>query len=101
MRAACAVVVLLALTGCAPRPNERGETKEEKKSESKLLEMTTPAQQHVGLKTVRVAAKDLQEYLHVVGTVQPIDTRIGHIRPLAPRACAGDSGSRGRQSESR
>jgi cobalt-zinc-cadmium efflux system membrane fusion protein len=45
--------------------------------------MTTQAQQHVGLRTERVGFRDLQEYLHVVGTVQPIDTRIGQIRPLA------------------
>jgi cobalt-zinc-cadmium efflux system membrane fusion protein len=45
--------------------------------------MTTLAQQHVGLETTRIAFQDLQEYLHVVGTVQPIDTRVGHVRPLA------------------
>jgi len=45
--------------------------------------MTTHAQQHVGLRTTRVVFKDLQEYLHVVGTVQPVDTRIGRVRPLA------------------
>jgi cobalt-zinc-cadmium efflux system membrane fusion protein len=83
MRALCAIGVLLALTGCASRPSEKGETKREEKSESKLLEMTTQAQEHVGFQTIRVVTKDLQEYLHVVGTVQPIDTRIGHVRPLA------------------
>lgn len=51
--------------------------------ESKLLAMTTGAQKNVGLQTVPARFADMREYLHVVGTVQPIDTRIGRIRPLA------------------
>jgi cobalt-zinc-cadmium efflux system membrane fusion protein len=45
--------------------------------------MSQAAQEHVGLRTVTAAFRELQEYLHVVGTVQPIDTRIGQVRPLA------------------
>jgi cobalt-zinc-cadmium efflux system membrane fusion protein len=71
------------MTGCFSRPKQQAEPKEEAKQELKLLEMATAAQQHVGLQTTRTAFKNLQEYLHVVGTVQPIDTRIGHVRPLA------------------
>jgi len=74
---------LLALVACSSRPKQEDSTKQEPKKESKLLEMTTHAQQHVGLRTTRVVFKDLQEYLHVVGTVQPVDTRIGRVRPLA------------------
>jgi cobalt-zinc-cadmium efflux system membrane fusion protein len=67
---------------CSSGPKESAKPNEEEKHESKLLQMTIPAQQHVGLRTTRAAVKELQEYLHVVGTVQPIDTRIGHVRPL-------------------
>jgi membrane fusion protein, heavy metal efflux system len=70
------------MVGGSSGPQETGKKNEEAKQKSKLLEMTTQAQQHVGLRTTRVAFKELQEYLHVVGTVQPIDTRIGHVRPL-------------------
>ena len=75
------VSCLLVLVGCSSRPKEVAENDE--KQSPKLLEMSAQAQQHVGLRTTRAAFKDLQEYLHVVGTVQPIDTQIGHVRPLA------------------
>jgi cobalt-zinc-cadmium efflux system membrane fusion protein len=82
MRVLLTVIFLFTMAGCSSGPKETGRTNEETKQESKLLEMTTQAQQHVGLQTTRVALKELQEYLHVVGTVQAIDTRIGHVRPL-------------------
>lgn len=82
MRVLSAVVLLLTLMSCSSGPKESAKPNEEEKHESKLLQMTIPAQQHVGLRTTRAAVKELQEYLHVVGTVQPIDTRIGHVRPL-------------------
>ncbi len=75
------VSFLLVLVGCSSRPKEVA--KNDEKQPPKLLEMSAQAQQHVGLRTTRAAFKDLQEYLHVVGTVQPIDTQIGHVRPLA------------------
>jgi membrane fusion protein, heavy metal efflux system len=82
MRVLAAIVFLFVMAGCSSGPKENAESNKETKQQSKLLEMTTQAQQHVGLRTTRVALKELQEYLHVVGTVQPIDTRIGHVRPL-------------------
>jgi len=82
MRVLLTVIFLFTMVGCSSGPKETGKKNEETKQKSKLLDMTTQAQQHVGLRTTRVAFKELQEYLHVVGTVQPIDTRIGHVRPL-------------------
>ena len=82
MRVLLTIIFLFTMVGCSSGPKETGKTNEETKQESKLLEMTTQAQQHVGLRTTRVVLKELQEYLHVVGTVQAIDTRIGHVRPL-------------------
>ena len=82
MRVLLTIIFLFTMVGCSSGPKETGKTNEETKQESKLLQMTTQAQQHVGLRTTRVALKELQEYLHVVGTVQAIDTRIGHVRPL-------------------
>ena len=72
--------LLFVLTSCSKRQEL---VKEEAKRESTLLQMTRQAQQHVGLQTTSVVFENLQEYLNVVGTVQPIDTRIGHVRPLA------------------
>jgi membrane fusion protein, heavy metal efflux system len=77
------VLISLLLAACSRRSKQESPAKEEAGGRPKLLEMTSQAQQHVGLQTVRAEYKDLREYLHVVGTVQPIDTRIGHVRPLA------------------
>jgi len=52
-------------------------------SESGLIEMSLEAQKHVGLRVAPAAVTHLQEYLHVTGTVQPIDSRLGRVRPLA------------------
>jgi cobalt-zinc-cadmium efflux system membrane fusion protein len=82
MRVLLTVIFLFTIIACSSGPKETEKTNEETKQESKLLEMTTQAQQHVGLRTTGVVLKELQEYLHVVGTVQAIDTRIGHVRPL-------------------
>ena len=76
------VVYLVVLAACASRPKEEA-AKQEETQPPKLLAMSPQAQQHVGLRTTRAVFKDLQEYLHVLGTVQPIDTRIGQVRPLA------------------
>jgi len=76
-------LLLLALAACSSRLKQQEPGTEEAKPKSTLLQMTSKAQQHVGLQTTPVVFENLQEYLHVVGTVQPIDTRIGHIRPLA------------------
>jgi len=41
------------------------------------------AQKHIGPQVVPVAMTNMTEYLQVTGTVQPIDSRIVHVRPLA------------------
>src|SRR4051794_40032435 len=73
------VVLLCAALACSPPPKQEREVAEP----SKLLQMSVEAQQHVGLETTRIAFQDLKEYLQVVGTVQPIDSHIGHVRALA------------------
>lgn len=65
-----------------PKPAESGES-EQKETQTKLLEMSKKAQQNVGLQTQPAQFQELKEYLQVVSTVQPIDTRIAHVRPLA------------------
>src|SRR4051812_19610422 len=83
MKSFSVVFSLLLLAACSSRSKPESKAPQESKSGPKWLEMTTPAQQHVGLRTVRAGFEDLQ----VVGTVQPINTRIGHVRPLARGAC--------------
>jgi cobalt-zinc-cadmium efflux system membrane fusion protein len=45
--------------------------------------MSGEAQKSVGLVVAPAAIVQLTEYLHVLGTVQPIDSRIGYVRSLA------------------
>ncbi len=77
------VTAIVALTGCsrsAPQAKEQDESSEKQAS---VAEMSGDAQRHVGLQVTSVSEADLKEYLQVTGTVQPIDSRIGHVRPLA------------------
>ena len=83
MKEASFVLLLsLALFACSgPKP----EAKEAipPTPDSNAVEMGIEAQKHVGLTVAPASLTQLTEYLHVVGTVQPIDSRIGHVRPLA------------------
>jgi cobalt-zinc-cadmium efflux system membrane fusion protein len=45
--------------------------------------MGAEAQKHVGLRVAPAELKQLTEYLQVTGTVQPIDSRVAEVRPLA------------------
>ncbi len=76
------VVFALVVSGCSrskPEPKAQSESDEKQST----AEMSLEAQRHVGLQVAQVAETDLKEYLLVTGTVQPIDSRIGHVRPLA------------------
>ena len=48
-----------------------------------LLQMSLSAQQHIGLQGSAASLTHMQEYLRVTGTVQPIDSRVASVRPLA------------------
>jgi cobalt-zinc-cadmium efflux system membrane fusion protein len=45
--------------------------------------MSAEAQSHIGLEVVTAEVRMLKEFLPVTGTVQPIDSRVAHIRPIA------------------
>jgi len=47
------------------------------------IALGTEAQKHIGLKVAPAPLIQLTEYLRVTGTVQPIDGKIGHVRPFA------------------
>ncbi len=83
----CTVVAIVTLiaSGCSRSKPEAKEAKEAKESEEKqsVAEMSVEAQKHVEMQVAQAVVRDLKEYLQVTGTVQPIDSRIGHVRPLA------------------
>ena len=76
-----ALVLSLALCSCSgPNPQATVETPP---PDTKVVEMGIEAQKNIGLAVAPAALTQLTEYLHVAGTVQPMDSKIGSVRPLA------------------
>lgn len=94
---------VLLLAGCKGKQTatEGGESQSEAAQKSKLIEMSASAQQHVGMVIEPAQVTQLNEYLRATGTVQPIDSRVGVVGPLARgrlvevRAKVGDRVSAG------
>ena len=79
------ILVALLLTGCDGKKaqNKESESTAESAENSNLVEMSVSAQQHIGMQVSPAALTQLNEYLRATGTVQPIDSRIGAVGPLA------------------
>jgi membrane fusion protein, heavy metal efflux system len=75
----------LLLTGCNRKnaQKEEGESQVESATKGNLVEMSLSAQQHIGMVVALAALTQLNEYLRSTGTVQPIDSRVGVVGPLA------------------
>lgn len=82
-QAVLALCVALLLFGCSGRKPEAKEDANLQKRDANVVEMGLEAQKHVGLQVAPASVNQLTEYIHVTGTVQPIDSRIGQVRPLA------------------
>ena len=75
----------LLLAGCNGKKaqNKESESTAESAEKSNLVEMSVSAQEHIGMQVAPAALTQLNEYLRATGTVQPIDSRIGVVGPLA------------------
>ena len=75
----------LLFVGCNRKAaqKEEGESQAESTNKSNLVEMSTSAQQHIGMVVAPAAVIQLNEFLRVTGTVQPIDSKVGVVGPLA------------------
>lgn len=75
----------LLFAGCNRKnaQKEEGESQGESANKGNLVEMSDSAQQHIGLVVTPAALTQLSEYLRATGTVQPIDSHIGTVGPLA------------------
>jgi len=80
-----ALVAPLALTSCSPSSEEPKDehAKAAAPKEEEPIEMTAEAQSHIGLQVAVAGVRRLAEYLPVTGTVQAIDSKVAHIRPIA------------------
>jgi cobalt-zinc-cadmium efflux system membrane fusion protein len=93
--------LVLVSGGCKRDQKEQPETKEATASKETTAEMSLDAQKHVGLTVAPALLGPLDVVLTVTGTVQPIDSRIGQVSPLARgrllevRAKVGDRVLRG------
>ena len=79
------IFVALLLAGCNEKKaqNKESESTAESAEKSNLVEMSVSAQQHIGMQVAPAALTQLSEYLRATGTVQPIDSRMGVVGPLA------------------
>lgn len=76
--------LFLAMTACSkPEAEAPTEAQEKEPTQAGLIEMGQEAQRHVGLQVAPATATLLADYLQVTGTVQPVDSRVAHVRPLA------------------
>jgi cobalt-zinc-cadmium efflux system membrane fusion protein len=75
---------LMLWSSCSqPAPPPEGNPPETKSNQPRLVEITTEAQKHVGLQVAAATVRRLTEHLQVAGTVQPVDSRVGLVRPVA------------------
>jgi cobalt-zinc-cadmium efflux system membrane fusion protein len=80
----CSLCSALLFAGCNRKAAQKeGEPQAESANKGNLVEMSVSAQQHIGMVVAPAALTQLNEYLRATGTVQPIDSRIGVVNPLA------------------
>jgi len=72
----------MTLAGCKSK-KDAPESTEKTKEASNLVEMSVSAQKHIGMVVAPAEVSQLNEYLRTTGTVQPIDSRVGVVAPLA------------------
>ncbi|MEX2264473.1 MAG: efflux RND transporter periplasmic adaptor subunit [Bryobacteraceae bacterium] len=82
MRPLISFASLLLLVAC-PKPEAESTIAVESSERAGLVQMELEAQKHVGLQVAPAAFTQLAEYLQVTGTVQPVDSRVSSVRPLA------------------
>ncbi len=72
--------LVIFIAGCS---RSKLDTPAEEKRASGLVEITVEAQKHFGMQVDAAQVHELNEFLQVPGTVQPIDSRVNTVRPLA------------------
>lgn len=77
---------IFTITGCnkhLPEDKDKSSSQEQSADKAGMVDMTLSAQQHVGLVVAPAEVKQLNQYLKVTGTVQPIDSRVAQVSSLA------------------
>lgn len=77
-----AMLLMPALASCSRPGSTEKEQKATEQHEPTLVEMGFDAQKQIGLRVTSANVEPLKESIEVTGTVQPIDSHVGHVRPL-------------------
>lgn len=80
---ACGAFLMMGCNRHSNPDNDQPSAQKESAGEPTLVDMTASAQKHVGLVVAPAEVKQLTRYLTVTGTVQPIDSKVAQISPLA------------------
>jgi cobalt-zinc-cadmium efflux system membrane fusion protein len=75
------IPAVMLLAGCSL--SKRDAAPVEEKKETGLVHISAEAQKHFGMQVEEAQIHELNEFLLVPGTVQPIDSHVNTIRPLA------------------
>ena len=76
------LILCASIVSCS-KPKAADAPQSDEKKGPVTVEMKAAAQKHVGLVVNAASMKQLNEYLQVTGTVQPIDSRLSPVRALA------------------
>ena len=84
MKILVTMAVALALAACSRKPEPTAEPKSENgPGPGRTVVVKKAAQAQVGIAVTRAATARLTEYLNVTGTVQPVDSRVARVYPIA------------------
>jgi membrane fusion protein, heavy metal efflux system len=84
MRTLVLISAALLVTACSRPPESPSAPKQENGARNgRIIEMSKAAQAQAGVAAGPAAVEHLAESLNVTGTVQPVDSRVAHVRPLA------------------
>jgi cobalt-zinc-cadmium efflux system membrane fusion protein len=84
MKTVLVCLIAFSVSGCSRPPHGAGEESAAAGPKPRgIVEMTLEAQSHIGLRVLPAEVRPLVEYLQVTGTVQPLDSKAAHIRPVA------------------
>lgn len=83
MRLLSGVAMLVVLAGCSREPRRPAELKQNGAKGPRTVQMKRAAQAQVGVIVAPAKMTNLKEYLTVTGTVQPVDSRVAHVSPIA------------------
>lgn len=82
MKIQCLAIAVVAFAAGCSHDKREAEAPQDKR-ESGLVAIATEAQKHFGMSVEPAQVHDLNEYLQVPGTVQPINSQVNTVRPLA------------------